>query len=364
MKRAIITGAVVVGVLVVGVLIYGYLTEVVFKAQEPVATVNEVPISTADFQARVRYERTLRNIELLNLRQQQMSLDPTESAALLDQLTRQIRTLEGELGPENATEVGRQVLGDMVREEIVRQEADRHGITVTPEEVDRGIEEWLGYDRDAATEDSETPFTGPVTNTDVITPTGFVSFEEFQERYNNFRESVLGPSQLGEEGFRELIRVSLLYEQVYELIVEDIAEVMEQIQVNYIAFESEEEATAMVARLEAGEVWQDVVAEITESDVQAFAGESGWQTAMMFTEQFGAEISRAVFATAVGEYTGPFLGLGGWYYLFQVTGHEERELDANTLAYEQNRVFQEWLDQQSQFVEYSDDWEDRVPTEP
>ncbi len=61
---------------------------------------------------------------------------------------------------------------------------------------------------------------------------------------------------------------------------------------------------------------------------------------------------------------GPLLGVRDQYYVIEVLGHEVQDLDLFMLMYEQNRVFQEWLTQQMQNVEYSEDWQDKVPTEP
>jgi hypothetical protein len=63
----------------------------------------------------------------------------------------------------------------------------------------------------------------------------------------------------------------------------------------------------------------------------------------------------------VGSYTQPVIGNSGRYYVLYVLAHEEHELESQMLSYEQDRLFNDWFTQQRQSVEYSDNWQDKVP---
>lgn len=327
LNRLIIGGSVAIGLLIVVVLAYGYITEVVMKARQPVATVNGVPIETAEWQARVRAQ-----------------------AILEDASEQDLVTLAG------------QVLDQMAREEIIRQEAQRRGISIPPEEIDRAIELFFGYDRDAAVNPEPTP---PITGTETITPAEPVTEEVFQSRFQEYVDQVLKPSGLGVEGFRKMIEVSLLYEQVWTLITSEVPTATEQVQIRYIAFPTEEEAAAVADRLEAGEDWETIVEEIeSQEDSEARAFEPRWRTLSYLAEQFDPAVASIIFSTEVGGETRPVLGLGDRYYIVQVLAHEEHELDPTMRVYEQGRVFQQWLDGQMQGVEFADDWMERIPSLP
>lgn len=379
MNRWVIGAAIGVGILVVAVLIYGYVAEVVLKAREPVAVVNQERISTAEFEARVRFRRLSLQQERDFYAAQRMSLDPTDPAvsSYLQQLDTMIRTLDSRLSPEYAVALGQQVLDEMVTEILVRQEARRRGIVVSREEIERAIEEQFGYDRDAPAEGSVPSTTGPLTvalpitsatsltETQAITLPNRVTREEFQQRYQDYAEMILKPSGLSQEQYYALVEASLLYDKVRTAIGEELPEVMEQVQVRYVAFPSEEEATQMVDRLQGGDAWEDIVAEIeADGSSTAYTSEPGWLTRVFLAEQFGEAIGTTVFDTAVGDYTQPLLGLSGRYYVIQVLGHKERELEAFMLSFEQDRAFQEWLNEQMSLVEYSDNWREKVPTQP
>lgn len=369
MNRWIILGAVAVGILVVGILVYGYLAEVVFKAREPVATVNGVAIPTADFEARVRYQRLMLQRQRNFYTAQRMSLDPTDPAAasLLEYLNEQIRQLDTQLSPTYATLVGKEVLDAMIQEELIRQEAARRGIIVSQEEVDRAIEEQFGYDRDAAAAlltptppiTSETPFTA----TPSATP---LPREEFENRYRDFVNSVLKPSGLSEAKFRTMVEASLLYEKLQQAMAAELPATMEQVQIRYISFSTQEEADQVVKRLDQGEKWEDIAAELKKGGASGtYVSDPQWVTRGFMTEQFGKDITAQVWEMPLQEYTQPLTATAvGRWYIIQVLDRQERELDTFMRSYEEQRSFQEWLNAQMANVQYSENWSEKVPTTP
>jgi parvulin-like peptidyl-prolyl isomerase len=376
MSRWLIIGSVAIGILAVGVLIYGYLTEEVLRPREPAAVVNGVVISTADFQTRVRYRRYRLQWELDYLTGLRMNLDPTnpEDSSGLEQLAESIGELQSELSSEKALALGEETLNEMIQEELIRQEASRLGIEVSQEEVDQGVERWFGYSSDATAEEPALPATGAVTTTEAIASTSVITRGAFEKSYEGFTASILEPSGLGVKGFRALIEASLLIERVYEIIVEGVPTVADQVRLRYMTFPSEELANEVLLRLEGGEAWENVVAEIeasADSEEAEFTGvetgELDWRTEGFLVEYFGEESVRIIFETPVDGYTPPLFGLSGQYYKYhviQVLGHEEQELEPLMLSYEKERAFWTWFDQKMQYVEYSESWREKIPTEP
>lgn len=369
MNRWIIIGAVAVGILVVGVLVYGYLAEVVFKAREPVATVNGVTISTADFEARVRYQRLMLQRQREFYTDQRMSLDPTDptAASLLEYLNEQIRQLDTQLSSPYAALLGKDVLDAMIQEELIRQESARRGITVSQEEIERAIEEQFGYDRDAvaALLTPTPPITSetPLTTTPAATP---LPREEFENRYRDFVNSVLKASGLGEAKFRRMVETSLLYEKLQAAMAAELPTTVEQIQIRYMSFSTQEEAAQVGARLDKGEKWDDITAELQADGASgAYVSDSQWVTRGFMTDQFGEEITAQILETPLQGYTQPLTAtaIGRWY-IIQVLDRQERELDTFMRSYEEQRAFQEWLNAQMANVQYSDNWMEKVPTTP
>jgi hypothetical protein len=358
-NRWIVGGAIAVGILLIGVLGYGYIAEVVIKGRQPVATVNGEPIPAASWQARVRELRSRMELELAVYQQQRMAIDPTEPNAefYLQQLDQEIRSLQTQLSDEYRLQIGQQMLQQMAQEEIFRQEAERLGISVTAGEVDQAIEQFFGFDRTALTSS-----TTPVTGTTTITPTTSMTEEEFEQQYENYVNTVVKPSGLGVDGFRAMFEASLLGQKVREEVTSGIPTVVEQVKLDYIALASEEEADGVMERLDQGEEWDTIVEELeADEESSAYTNELDWRTGNFIAEQFGETISQAVFEAPVGGYVGPELGEGGRYYVLNVVGRETRELDDFMLSYEKGIAFQEWLTDRMQTVEYSEDWQERLP---
>jgi len=373
MNRWIIAGTVAVGVLVLGILVYGYLAENVFKGRAPVATVNGVPITTADFQARVRHYRIVLQEQRDYYTAQRMQLDPTDPNAsfLLEYLNGQIRQLDSMLSEASATALGKEVLDRMVQEELIRQEAARRGLTVSQEEIDRAIEEQFGYDRDAAVA-FLTPTvvpTAPVTAETALTATATpvptpVPKEEFDRRYQEYVKTYLKPSGLSEAKFRAMVEASLLYDKLQQAMAAEVPQTMEQVQIRYLSFPTQEDAGKVAERLGKGEKWEDIAAEIkTDEKSAAYASEPEWVTQGFLKEQFGEEAAGTIWETPAPQYTAPLAGTDSRWYIVQVMGREVRELESWLRSYEEQRAFQEWLQAQMATVQYSEDWASKVPTQ-
>lgn len=362
-NRWIIGGAITVGVLLIGVLAYGYISEVIIKGRQPVATVNGEPIPAKDWQARVRELRRRLEIQLNAYQQQRMAIDPSAPSAdlYIQQLDQEIRTLQTQLSAEYETQIGQQVLQQMAQEEIYRQEAERLGISVTPGEVDQSIEQFFGYDRSNLA-GSSSPETGTITDTTVTTPTTGMTEQEFETQYEDYVNIVLKPTGLGVEGFRAMMEASLLGQKIREQVTSGVPTEAEQVDIRYIAFPTEEEAFPIVERLEQGEAWEAIQEEIEANEEgAAYVTDMEWRTERYLQDQFGEEIAQSVFAAEVGSRLGPLAGQSGRTYVIEVTAHEMHELDEFMLSYEKSAAFEEWLTQQMQGVEFSENWQEKLP---
>ncbi len=137
-RRYILIATAIVITLVAALIIYGILNERVFKARQPVATVNGERISVTDFQAQTRYARQRVIGDAINTYQfiQFLGDNPDTQASFAGQLAQAQAQLEPTL-------IGEQILTQLVDDALIRQEAKRRGITVTEADIDKAIEEAL-----------------------------------------------------------------------------------------------------------------------------------------------------------------------------------------------------------------------------
>ncbi len=374
-ERILIWGVGIVAVVIVGVLSYGVVAERIIEPREPVAIVDETPITTADFEARVTFMRLQLQNQLGYLYQQQqaMASQDTESAAqsIQEYFQQQINSLQSQLDAENAETLGRQVLDQMIQEELVRQEAERRGIEVKAEEVQSEVHANFGYNPDATPVPTVSP---PLTSTESLTatqptpaPTPTQMTEaDFREMYNRYIREGLKPVGISEQEYRSWVKASLLNEKLKADMKEELPKQADQVKLDFLSVSSEERADELVQRLDSGEDFQALAEEIqADEESPGSSSELSWLPKETLTDRLGEEAANTVFSLDVGEHTEP-LTLGEQsqaYYIFKVVGHEERELEDNIVEQMVQEQFQSWLEAQQSLVERKS-IEGKTPTEP
>lgn len=372
-QRMLVWGVSIVGVLIVGVLGYGVVAERIIEPRQPVAIVDETAITTREFQARVKFRRLQLNNQLGYLYQQQQSMggDTSQSGgqSLQGYFQQQIDSLQSQLAPENAEALGEQVLDQMVQEELVRQEAERRGLEVTPQEVQSAVHENFGYNPEATPVPTVSP---PVTSTESVTepqpaaaPTQ-MSEEDFREMYNQYMQEGLNRLGISEQQYRSWIRASVLIEKLQADMEEELPQRADQVKLRFLSVSGEETAQELAQRLDSGESFEALAEEIQAGEEPAgSSSELDWLPKETLGDRLSEETAEMVFGLQVGEHTEP-LKLSEeseTHYIFEVTGREERQLSDTILQQMAQEEFQSWLEAQQTLVERKS-IEGSVPTEP
>lgn len=375
MQRILIVGVSIIGALIVGILGYGVVSERIIEPREPVAVVDDTPITKAEFKARVKFRRLQLQNQLAYLYQQQQTMAQQQTGtggqSLQEYIQNQIDSLRSQLAPENAQTLGQQVLDQMVQEELVSQEAERRDIVVSDAEVQDGVHENFGYDPDATPAPTATP---SVTSTEELTssqptpapaPTQMTE-ADFREMYNRYMREGLKPLGISEQQYRSWIRASLLTEKLQADMKEDLPQEAEQVKLHLLSVNGQERANEWVARLDSGEDFETLAEEIQEDEESpGSSNELDWIPQDTLVGRLGEDVAATIFDLEVGEHTEPIAvsEQGDSYYIFQVTGRETRELADGILEQMAQDKFQSWLEQQQSLVERKS-IEGVVPTEP
>jgi parvulin-like peptidyl-prolyl isomerase len=398
----IIRGIAIGGILVVVLLLgYGYLKLNVLQLRDPVAEVNGVAITTGQWQERVQLQR----VNLLNLYQTYQFYQQNFGMDTSQQLQQIQLTLQS---PET---LGQQVLDQMIDEILIRQEAEKRGISVSADEVEEAIKAAYNFFPNGTPTPTITPtefslptlsaeqltiYPATATPTKVLTSTPtptntpdrsvtptptattapptptFVpqsptatetpyTLEGFQTQYadslKNFESAGISEATL-----RSAYESQLLRDKVLEVITADTPRTEEQVWARHILVADESKAKTVLARLKRGADFGELAKELsTDTGSGAKGGDLGWfgKGAMV------AEFETAAFSMKIGEISEPIKSQFG-YHIIQVLGHDDIPLDASQYQEKRQTAFTEWLTKAKEDADVKtfDIWKQRVPTAP
>jgi parvulin-like peptidyl-prolyl isomerase len=373
-RRLLIGLGIVAGLLVV-IIAAGVIQELVIKPLQPVATINGVRVSTADYAKRVRFAWFQESQQ-----QQQQASDP-QSTSL-------------------------QVLDQMVDEKLLREQAQQRGITVSADEISEALERSFGYQRNTPTPSptpqvSPTPLPSP-TPGGSPTPTPFptatpVSLESYQKSLQSYLEQVKTASGFGEADLRALIETDLLRDKLYEAVGKDAPTTAEQVHARHILvriIEAQPTPTPLPADQPTPTPAADApvtpaprdeaqaLARIIEVQQKLGAGGDFAQLAEEYSDDTGSvaeggdlgwfgrgrmvpEFEEAAFSLEPGQLSGPIKTTYG-YHLVQVLEKDPaRPVDEFTLQQNKYTAFMKWLDDLRNTAQIERNWTiDKVPPTP
>ncbi len=401
-RRKMLIGAGIVFGVILLVLVIGVLDQTVFKDNRPVAKVNDQTIRTEDFVKRVKLQRMNRNSLALQYYQFGQSLGADFS--------QYIQSIQTEM--DNPVQFGSGVLDFMIDEIVINNYAQAEGISVSEEEVQRELQSQFGFypDGTPTPENTPTPYTTStmsaeqyqvITATPIAEPTESPATEEteavettpateveatevpetepteeptpfptatpytqagFEENFNASLETY---QEIGitRQDLVDGLRNQLIYEKVFDKITADVQTEEEQIWARHILVGTLEEAIAVINRLENGEDWDVVAAEVSTDDSNKDrGGDLGWFGKGVMDPAF----EEGAYALEVGEISQPVQSSFGWHVI-QMVGKEVRPLEASRLQQLQTQEFADWLEAQKAnytIEKYDERVAEVVPSEP
>lgn len=384
-RRLLIALGVVAGLIVL-VLIFGLVQILILQPQSPVARVNDVSISTEGYQKLYRFQDYQLQRSLQQLLQQQAQFSGNEEQQfMLDYLQQNIDQLESrqQMLPQD-------VLSEMIDDELIRQEADRLGITVSQEELHAEVEKEFGFDRNPPTSTATPTLTATQVITLTPTPTlAPMTEEEFQQVYNESAAQFAQVADFDEKDLRALFRSNLLRQKLQEHLEAEVPTTEEQIHPSHILIRIEEpefaegetptpeeqsearleadaqakaKAEEVLERITAGEEDFATVAEEVSDDPgsKEDGGDLGWHPRGDFVTEF----DEVAFSLEPGQvYTQVVKSQFGYHIIKLEEYDPQRELEEYTLQMRKSQVLQDWLTGQQDTAKIEQFWSrDKVPT--
>lgn len=376
-QRVLFIALGIVAALIVIVLAIGYWRTVIAVQDETIASVNGVALKVRDYQARARFDaQTIVNrINSIQSAFQQFNPNDPSMASLVqyyqNQLSQQQQALQQ--SPSKSLE-------NLIDDELVRQEAAKRGIAVTSAQVDREIElsikENLGYDRPTATPtngpsptptNTDTPTLTP-TNTAIpsVSPTATATLsatlmatptegptgtpqptqtplgpEAFATEQAKLKENI-GKINISFDDYRKIVEVDLLRQRLNDALGVEVKTTAEQVHVEHILLKSFEDAQKVQARLQAGEDFGALAAELSiDPSAKTNKGDLGWSVRGQFVKEF----DDAAFSLPVLQVSAPVTTSFGVHIIRVLEKDENRALDAAALEQARASALTDWLQQ-------------------
>jgi parvulin-like peptidyl-prolyl isomerase len=400
-QTRLIIGIAIAGILiVVGLISYGYLKENVFLLNEPVAEVNGEKITTGAWQERVKLQR----VQLVNVYNQYAFYQQSFGFDYSQQMQQVASMMQS---PDT---IGQQVLDQMINEALIRQEAEKRGITVSDAEVEKSIQENFNFfpngtpsptvtptefsyptftsqqltlypstatpgptsipEATATPENSVTPTAtattapptpSPVPQPPTATATAF-TLEGFQTQYKDMLKNY-ETYNISETAIREGYRAELLRKKLLEEVTKDTPRTEEQVLARHILVETEEEAQTVYQKLTTGK--EDFAKVARESSKDTGSGANGGDLGWFGRGAMVAEFEDAAFSQPIGEIGKPVKSQFG-YHIIQVLARQELPLTDSQYQQKKETAFNDWLTARHDeaAIITHDIWMQRVPTEP
>ncbi len=339
LRKQLYIAATIFVVAIVLVLAIGLYTELVVKPGRPVARVAGVPIRTDEYEKRLAYRRFSLESSLSQIQTQIAMLGSSSGNEFLVQYyQQQLQYLNSEL--DNAPQ---QVLEEMIDDELIRQEAQRLGLTVSDAEVQSEVERQFGFDRNPPTP-TPTPITATLPITVTPTPTTAPMTEaEFLKSFADYVATVQKSANFGEQDLRKLFRDSLLAQKLQEYLGNQLPTTALQVRARHILLETPEDAEAALARLKAGEDFAKLAEELsTDESTKANGGDLGWFP----MGQMDADFEKVAFNTPVGEISDICQTAYGYHIIKVEERDENRPLDTYVLEQMKGEALSKWLEEQ------------------
>ena len=386
---------------ITGIVIVLLLLGFAFLQMRVVARVNGASITTRSWQERVRLERVnlYNQLSRYQFFQQNFGMDTSQQQQqILTQL--------------NSTEtIGQTVLDQMIDEVLIRQEAEKRGLTATAEEVEKLMREAYNFFPNGTPTPTLTPteFAYPTlssqqltiyppTSTATVAPTTTAEPSATPDISATAtatstpplptptfvpEQATLSPTPFTEEGFqkqyteslaefktygisertlRTVYEAQVLRQKLQEDIAKDLPHTETQVLVRHVLVDTPEEAAEAQVLLDRGTDFARVAADLSKDPGSAeTGGVYDWAPASSYVPEF----QDAVLTQEIGVIGEPVQTDYG-YHIIQVIGREELPLTDTQFEQATQVALTDWLTaaREAATTTIYDFWKERVPTEP
>jgi len=339
------------GVLAVAVLIVAGLLawQKLYVPRQAVAVVDSQTITLGTYANTLAYKQ---NVLLGQLQQaqalagQQTSPDQFNPVAqMAQQQAQQIQNQLMNLPTGNMEE--------LIDDILIRQEAKKQGVAVSKDELDSELKQIVGYqDPDATPVPSPTAQPSEAAAVQEPTPAPAATAaataqptsrarrtDTFQARYRDYVRTSAGTDAI----VRQDAEIQVLRRKLNEIFSASVSKTQEQVHARHILVPDETAARTVLQRLQNGESFEDLAAELsTDTSNKDKGGDLGWFPHGVMVSDF----EQAAFKLQAGQVSEPVKTQFGYHIIRVDERDPNHELEPQMYDSLKNGALSRWLDQE------------------
>lgn len=308
------------------------LWDKVIIARQPVLRVDGQAVPLQHYAALLSYRRNVLQNEFLQA--SEMASQPTPpgtdpSQNVMANYGRQrMQQIQGVLANLDS-----QLIEELVGQQLIRAEAQKRNIAVTPADVEKELKLMVGYQEPEA---AATGADGAVAASPVARTRGA---ETFEAKFREYRRLTGGSEAL----IRADVENQLLLRELEKQMADAVPTRAEQINVSHILVQDEEVAKQALQRIRNGEPFAAVAAELSvDPGSKDKGGELGWFSRGLLAKEF----EDAAFALQPGQISDLVKTNFGWHIILLQDRDPNRELEGQSLTAVKQRALPQWLEQE------------------
>jgi parvulin-like peptidyl-prolyl isomerase len=194
------------------------------------------------------------------------------------------------------------------------------------------------------------------------TPTfNIIADDELATQYDNWMNTLAEVAKTDEADYRRYIRLAVLREKLGDSLGDEVPTTAEQARARHILVESEEEASQVIERLQAGEDFAELA---TELSLDTGSAAAGGDLGFVPRDRFVSTVDEVVFSLPLGQISEPVESQFGWHVI-EVLERGERELSPADYSQAQRAALSEWIANAREAAEIQDLWSpEKAPPDP
>jgi parvulin-like peptidyl-prolyl isomerase len=337
-RTALFAGLAVVLLLVVAIPAVGYYREVLTKGSQPIAVADGHPILLEDYAKLLGWRQALLDGQIQQVQQlASQSARPSASGTpQANPFQQQLEELQ-----QQRDDLDNAIVDQMVQNQLMADEAAKRGIEVTKADEDKYIADQFGSPAAPTPAATATIGAAAAVATPAVSPTIAYTPAPTADPIQRLTTTLGNVKVMNEADYRALVaRPAVLEQKLRDQFAADVPKTEPEIHARHILVDTEDKAKEAKARLDKGEAFEKVAADMsTDTSNKDKGGDLGWFGKGKMVSQF----EDAAFKMQPGQISDPVRTGFGWHIIQVLERDDNHPVDDARRQELADKAFADWI---------------------